>query len=326
VDVAQATGEPLAVVVQERIKKLEEKMKKSKEDLKPLQQAYTTLASEVNRGRALLARLKNKLIEFRSTRKKSNAGVEAKMVRVLKLVGVEIQRYHGGSLAGMDIKKVIANASFVFDEFEEILKEERNQNKDCEMTNKEISTICNEHKTLYLLWDGAFSAARTINPTEDDRTEYCRYVYAAVHCHVKIGCSVTHKVHLMWAHVASQMGVPGGLGEKMEDWVEKMHQWGNQRRKRFGTTKNTQVRADARARSTHRGTNPGVIAQGKLVASEAKRNLKNSGDKEIVGDARKAGRKAARLAALERWETERHAVVVLRRAWRRSRSTSVNNP
>jgi hypothetical protein len=59
----------------------------------------------------------------------------------------------------MDIKKVIANASFVFDEFEEILKEERNQNKDCEMTNKEISTICNEHKTLYLLWDGAFSAA-----------------------------------------------------------------------------------------------------------------------------------------------------------------------
>ena len=44
------------------------------------------------------------------------------MVRVLKLVGVEIQRYHGGSLAGMDIKKVIANASFVFNEFEEILK------------------------------------------------------------------------------------------------------------------------------------------------------------------------------------------------------------
>ena len=39
VDVTQATGEPLAVVVQERIKKLEEKMKKSKEDWKPLQQA-----------------------------------------------------------------------------------------------------------------------------------------------------------------------------------------------------------------------------------------------------------------------------------------------
>ena len=73
---------------------------------------------------------------------------------------------------------------------------------------------------------------------------------------------------------------------------------------------------------THRGTNPVVIAQGKLVASEAKRKLKNSGDKKIVGNARKAGRKAARLAALERWETERHAVVVLRRAWRRLRSAS----
>ena len=89
-----------------------------------------------NRGRALLGRLKNKLTEFCSTRKKSNDGVEAKMVRVLKLVGVEIQRYHGGSLAGTDIKKMIANASFEFDEFEEILKEEHNQNKDCETTNK----------------------------------------------------------------------------------------------------------------------------------------------------------------------------------------------
>ena len=194
-DVVQATGEPFAVVVQERVKKLEEKMKKSKEDLKPLQQAYTTLASEASLGRVLLARLKNKLTDFRSTRKKSNAGNGAMMVRVLNLVGVEIQQYH-------DIKKVISNASFVFNEFGEILKEECNQNKDCEITNKEISTICNGHKILYLLWDGAFSAAQTIDPTDDNQTEYCRYVYAAVHCHVKIGCSVTHKEHLMWVHVA----------------------------------------------------------------------------------------------------------------------------
>ena len=50
----------------------------------------------------------------------------------------------------------------------------------------------------------------------------CENVFAAVHCHVQIGCNVTHKVHLMWRHVVNQMKyVPGGLGEKMEDWVER---------------------------------------------------------------------------------------------------------
>jgi hypothetical protein len=81
------------------------------------------------------------------------------MVWVLNLVGMAIQQYHGRSLLGMDPKKLIVNASFVFDEFETILKEERNQNQECELADKEISTICNNHKSLYLLWDWAFLAA-----------------------------------------------------------------------------------------------------------------------------------------------------------------------
>ena len=41
---------------------------------------------------------------------------------------------------------------------------------------------------------------------------------------VQIGCNVTHKVHLMWPHVADQMKyVSGGLDKKMEDWVERQH-------------------------------------------------------------------------------------------------------
>ena len=124
------------------------------------------------------------------------------MLRVLKMIGVELTRYHGGSLAGMDTKKVTANATFLFDRFAGILKEERDKNRDCEMTDIEIDPICDEYKTRFLLWDGAFSTARTVDPQEADRTEYCRYVYSAVRCHVRIGCSVTHKVHLMLTEVA----------------------------------------------------------------------------------------------------------------------------
>ena len=71
-----------------------------------------------------------------------------------------------------------------------------------------------------------------------------------------------------------------------------MYQWGNCRRKRFGTTKNTQTQA--------RGTNQDAIFHRELVASEAKGKPKNSRDKEFVGNARTVERKARRLDNIER--------------------------
>jgi hypothetical protein len=75
-----------------------------------------------------------------------------------------------------------------------------------------------------MLWDGALSYASIINPTSEDIVMYERFVTAAVHLHKDLGMSVTPKVHLMWKHVKYQMGFPGGLGEKREDWVEHQHQ------------------------------------------------------------------------------------------------------
>jgi len=239
------------------------------------------------------------------------------MLKVLKLIGVEPTRYHGGSLAGMDIKKVIGNASFVFDEFAKILKDEARKNNHCTLSDDDIDHICDQHKEVYLLWDGAFSTARTINPTEDDRSLYCRFVNAAVHCHVKLGCSVTHKVHLMHTHVVVQMKIPGGLGEKMEDWVELQHQSGSRDRRRYRTTKDIAIRATARARKDWRGTNPSVMAQRELVKEEGKRIPKTNDDVISVEIARKAEREAKRIAALEAFEQKKYAAVKLRRWWLR---------
>jgi hypothetical protein len=50
------------------------------------------------------------------------------MVRLLNLVGMEIQRYYGGSLSGMDPNKLIVDASIVIEKVEKIPNEERNQN------------------------------------------------------------------------------------------------------------------------------------------------------------------------------------------------------
>ena len=92
----------------------------------------------------------------------------------------------------------------------------------------------------------------------------------------------------MWTEVVKQMGIPGGLCEKMEDWVESIHQWGHQRQICFRTTINIQVRANVCAKSTHRGTDPNVIAHQDFVASEASRDLKDKDQKTYVGEARRS--------------------------------------
>ena len=66
--------------------------------------------------------------------------------------------------------------------------------------------------------------------------------------HKDLGMSVTPKVHLMWKHVKYQMGFPGGLGEKREDWVEHQHQITRRLRTQFNSTKDINVRTDAMAR------------------------------------------------------------------------------
>jgi hypothetical protein len=76
-----------------------------------------------------------------------------------------------------------------------------------------------------VLWDGVFSLAQTVSPMEQDTKTYLKYVLAAVHGNNALRCTVTPKVHTMLKHVAFQIRyIRGGLGDKMEDWVERLHQ------------------------------------------------------------------------------------------------------
>ncbi len=53
---------------------------------------------------------------------------------------------------------------------------------------------------------------------------YRLFVEATVPGHVNLGLMITPTVHLMLKHVGWQMeNIRGGLGNKLEDWVEKQH-------------------------------------------------------------------------------------------------------
>ncbi len=149
------------------------------------------------------------------------------------------------------------------------------------------------------MWDGAFLLARTINPTDIDSSTYRIYVRAAVKGSKDLRCTVTPKVHLMLDHVEWQMrNIRGGLGNKMEDWVERQHQDGKQKQLHFCTVQNPIARAHAREKAHLRNMHPNVISQTNKINKGNKRNLAES-KTDLVGTLRKRQRDIGRYKAMQ---------------------------
>jgi hypothetical protein len=143
---------------------------------------------------------------------KGQQSIETKIFRVLKEVGVELSSYHGGSLNRKDIKNVMNIDSHIFDKFAAIFME--GKRKKCLRSDADIKSMCLHFWEVYVLWDGAFTLARTIYPTDEDADTYQMFILAAVHGSKILQCSITPKVHAMLRHVQWQMkNLPGGLGE-----------------------------------------------------------------------------------------------------------------
>jgi hypothetical protein len=174
--------------------------------------------------------------------------IETKMFKVPKRIGMELSSYHGSSLNGKDIKKVMNNATYVFDQLALIFQEGKMPNY--LLSDNNIAALCLQFRELFVLWDETFLEARTINPDKADIATHRMYVTAVVQGHTDLKCAITPKVHLMLKHVEWQMKyIRGGLGDKMEDWVKHMHQDGMHERRCFLTVKNPKIRAKAREKA-----------------------------------------------------------------------------
>ena len=279
-----------------------------KQELQRLQQfRRTKFADVLTEDLAILRKNRKTLRDMRKEKVKRSDSIEAKMFRVLKDIGVELCAYHGGSLNGKDIIKVMNNAEHVFSELLLIFKE--GKRPDCILSDEDIELLCNHFQDVFVLWDGAFSTARIVDPSDDDIERFCSFVDAALQGTLRLRCSVTPKMHMMVKHVAWQMKyVPGGIGDKVEDWVERWHQTGIRLRQRFRCVKNPLVRARARDKAVYRITHPDVIARLEAVNSGSKRKLVNK-NIDYVELRRKRQRDEGRSEALLYFEENKDNIL-----------------
>ena len=107
-----------------------------------------------------------KLKEMWKAKVRGQQSIETKVFKVLKEIGVELSSYHGGSLNGKDIQKVMHNASHIFDQFAAIFK--GGKREECLLADSDIDSMCLHFREVFFLWDGAFSLARTVGLMEQD--------------------------------------------------------------------------------------------------------------------------------------------------------------
>jgi hypothetical protein len=103
----------------------------------------------------------------------------------------------------------------------------------------------------------------------------------------------------MLRHDQWQMkNILGWLGDKMEDWVERLHQWGMQQRRRFCTVQDPLVRALAREKATSRNTHPDVLAQVDATDTGTKRKVSEK-KADVISTRRKLQRDVGRFQAIK---------------------------
>ena len=274
-------------------------------ELKPLLEKRNGMVEVLETTRKLATKLQTKIRDKQKEKAKRSQSLESQIFEVLKQqAGVELTAYHGGSLNGKDIRKVMNDATELFSEFSTILK--AGKRDDCELSDDDIDALCRNFRLVFVLWDGAMSYARKKDPTPEDVTKYRRYVDAAVDGHVKLGLSITPKVHLMHKHVEQQMtGVKRGMGDKMEDGIERSHQTGKRSRSQFGRVSNLQIRANAIQRIQYRNSDPEVIQHKQKVEEGSRRKFKQDRqDRKYVEQIREEAQANNRERALEEYEMD----------------------
>ncbi len=159
--------------------------------------------------------------------------------------------------------------------------------------------MCLNFREVYVFWDGAFLLARTVDPTNDDTETYQKFVLAAVQSSAILGCPITPKVHTMLRHVEWQMkNIPGGLGDKMEDWVKRLHQWGMQKCRRIHTVQNPLIRAVAQEKAGSCNTHLDVLAQVEATDEENKRKISEKKEVDILSINQKWQRDEGRFKVI----------------------------
>ena len=108
--------------------------------------------------------LKEKIEGHVKARKATDEGLDDSINNILQLYKVLREVYHGGNFNGVNGKRIMSNAHAIMADIEQLLKLRKRD--DSELSDEDISKLCDDCATVLTLFDDYFRILRT--GTKDD--------------------------------------------------------------------------------------------------------------------------------------------------------------
>ena len=201
------------------IQELDQQLLSAKENIISIEKE---IASETK----LLQKVHSEVKVMQWNRRTKEVSIHTKVERIFEKHGVKIQAYHGGTLTGGAILMLLKKHQVIMDDVSKVCHEYllSTDTSSQTMTVEALEVMLDEHRTLFQAQDAVYAHLRLIDPTVDEMQETRERIAIMKILWLKMNLSETPKAHLIFSHAADDQERFGGLGDKIEDPLEKRHQ------------------------------------------------------------------------------------------------------
>ena len=165
-------------------------------------------------------------------------------------------------------------------------------------TDEEVLAVLDDHELLFMLQDRVYSCLRLIDPTEEEMSETREAIKMMEIKWKEMELSETPKAHLIFKHAANDQKEFGGIGDKIEDDVERIHQKQVHYDSITMRMSDQIERLKTQARMQWRDSDPRVNNQIEKVHGKTKRRVRNGRNVVSMKIKRKAQREIKREEAM----------------------------
>ena len=161
-------------------------------------------------------------------RKNRPRGLDSRFEDILHSYNVQFTPYHGKTLTGVSCRRVMERSNAIMTDLIKICVETVRDRKSkgllCPIDEDEIHETLTLHKHLLHSQDLVYSGLRIVDPSIVEMGRTRKDIVRMQMLWNKMEISKTPKAHLLFDHAADEQIKWGGLGDKMEDPLEKRHQ------------------------------------------------------------------------------------------------------
>ncbi len=256
---------------------------KSIEDMKI---ALSRVETDMKALGAKANKLRVEINDSVSERRNRENGADGMLDDILQNHNIPVKVWHGTTMTYGACRDLMTKCEAVMSDIEaDWIGRIRERNKHLDQdeheacrsyTEEEAKQIIEKVKDMLLVQDVLFSHVRTMNPTWKEVKRVRRSIKMLEKLIPEVGVSKTPKIHTELAHLVREMIRLCGLGDKVEEWLEKIHQMF--KRMRY-LTQRMPTGWESQMRTIHkymwRDSDPFVIYEANRVKKVLERKLRD---------------------------------------------------